>query len=84
MAEHEGLKFFFVYGEDTPHTEDGSPFKAYLVVAPNEEEARRLVPAKRFRVDAIEILKKLPGVNVAPGRAGCLGSASPLRPSKMQ
>lgn len=46
------LHLVYVYGEDTPHRDD-VPFKVHIVVARDEEAARRLVPSE-FRIDVVD------------------------------
>jgi hypothetical protein len=71
------MHLFKVYGEDTPHQDDGAPFKVYLIIAPDEPTARAYAPSG-FRVDRIEITKTYPAATGTPERAGWVGGELPL------
>ena len=43
---------YLLYGEDVPHR-DSAPFKTYLTLARDEDQARDLAPAG-FRIDLVE------------------------------
>jgi hypothetical protein len=70
------MNMYLVHGEDTPH-QDNTPYRTYIVLAPDEPTARQLAESMAFRVDHVQLAKEYPHFTL-PALLNSISGARPM------